>query len=371
MSTWAACFFTFWSICLSLFGRDRQSENDGHVPIPTTILPGNLFESDSILEVIIEGDISKLMRDRFDDAVKHPLKLTYKTAEDKQVTIPIEGKTRGHFRRTQGECIYTPLMLHFTKNDAVDNSIFSGQSKLKLVVPCRSDELIVKEWLAYKMYNLLTPQSFRVRLLSLTWKQSNKTKQEKPVYAFLLENEDEMATRNLSFSINRTQLSPTATDSTAFFRMAIFQYLIGNTDWSVQYMQNIKLITTDTNSVSIKPVTVPYDFDMSGWVNAPYGKPAPELLLASVKVRRFRGYCISNTSMYNETLKQFEDAKSSIYQILETNTQLSKKTITVQKEFLDQFYLTLSKRERLDRDLLYPCDKNGTGNVVIRGLNFE
>lgn len=371
MSTWAACFFTFWSVYLSLPGLDHQSQNYRRLLVTETKLPGNLFESDSILEVIIEGDINKLMRDRFDDAVKHPLKLTYTTDDGKQVIIPIEGKTRGHFRRTQGDCIYTPLMLHFNKNDSIDNSIFSGQSKLKLVVPCRSEELIIKEWLAYKMFNLLTPQSFRVRLLSVTWKQSNKTKQEKPVYAFLLENEDEMAARNQSFSIKRTQLLPTATDSTAFFRMAVFQYLIGNTDWSVQYMQNIKLITTDTNSVSIKPVTVPYDFDMSGWVNAPYGQPAPELLLASVKVRRFRGYCIPNTSMYNETLKQFEDVKSSIYELLETNTQLSKKTIAVQKEFLDQFYSTLSKRERLDRDLLYPCDKNGKGNVVIRGLNFE
>ncbi|WP_336517316.1 hypothetical protein [Pollutibacter soli] len=371
MSAWATCFLISWSISQLFFGVDKHLPN-GRKPIVTeTKSAGNLFESDSILEVVIEGDINKLLRDRFDDAVKHPLTLTYTTDDNKKVVVPIEAKTRGHFRRTQGDCTYPPLMLHFRKNDSTDNSIFNGQSKLKLVVPCRSEELIIKEWMAYKMYNLLTPQSFKVRLLNLQWKQSNKNKQEKPIYAFLLENEDEMAARNGSFSVKRNHLSPTATDSSAFFRMAIFQYLIGNTDWSIQYMQNIKLITTDTNSVSIRPVTVPYDFDMSGWVNAPYGKPAPELMLASIKTRRFRGYCIPNTSVYDETLKQFEDVKTSIYQLLETNAKLSQKTISVQKEFLDQFYTMLSKRDRLDRDLLYPCDKNGTGNVVIRGLNVE
>src|SRR5690349_16745909 len=213
MSAWATCFFIFWSISQSFISTEDHLQNDQKLILTEPKATGDLFASDSILEVVIEGDINKLMRDRFDDAVKHSLTLTYTSDDNKQVSVPIEAKTRGHFRRIQGDCTYPPLMLHFKKNDSTDNSIFNGQSKLKLVVPCRNEELIIKEWMAYKMFNLLTPQSFKVRLLSLTWKQSNKNKQEKPVYAFLLENEDDMAARNRSFSVKRNHLSPIATDS--------------------------------------------------------------------------------------------------------------------------------------------------------------
>lgn len=334
---------------------------------PLAALPvTDLFDNNELLNFSLEGDIKKLMRDRFDDAQRHPLILHYKNKDSIEYSIPVEAKTRGNFRRKLGNCQYPPVMLYFTPGDALDSSMFAGQQKLKLVMPCRSNEHVIKEWLAYQIYNLITPQSFRARLVQLKLKDNRKNDVDQ-VYAILLEDEDAMAKRNNSFSVTKQKLHPARTDSQAFYKMAIFEYMIGNTDWSVQYMQNIKLIVKDTSGTDV-PVVVPYDFDMSGWVDAPYAKPADELFLSSVKTRRFRGYCVSDIEVYRPVINQFLSVKSQIYSMVNSCSLLPAKTIRTQIEYLNSFYDMLGDPLKLKKDLLYPCDKNGTGNVVIKGL---
>jgi hypothetical protein len=332
----------------------------------TTFPATDLFESDELLNLSLEGDVKKLMRDRYDDAQRHPLTLSYKNSDSIGYAIRVEAKTRGNFRRKLGNCVYPPVMLYFIAGDSLNSSLFAGQQKLKLVMPCRSNEHIIKEWLAYRIYNLITPQSFRARLVKLRLKDSRKNEVDE-IYAILLEDEDAMAKRNNSFSVTRQKLHPLRTDSLSFYKMAMFEYLIGNTDWSVQYMQNVKLIVKDTSGNDV-PSVIPYDFDMSGWVDAPYAKPADELFLASVKTRRFRGYCVGDIELYRPVINQFLSVKSEIYTIVNSCTYLSTKTIRAQVEYLNSFYDILGDPLKLKRDLLYPCDKNGTGNVVIKGL---
>jgi hypothetical protein len=326
----------------------------------------DLFDNNELLSLSLEGDIKKLMRDRYDDAQRLPLMLRYKNSDSIGYSIPVEAKTRGNFRRKLGNCEYPPIMLYFTAGDSLNSSLFAGQQKLKLVMPCRSNEHIIKEWLAYQIYNLITPQSFRARLVQLKLKDSRKNEVNQ-IYAILLEDEDAMAKRNNSFSVTRQKLHPSRTDSQSFYKMVVFEYLIGNTDWSVQYMQNVKLIVKDTSGTDV-PAAVPYDFDMSGWVDAPYAKPADELFLASVKTRRYRGYCVSDVEVYRPVINQFLSVKSEIYSMVNSCSFLSTKTIRTQIEYLNSFYDIIGDPLKLKKNLLYPCDKNGTGNVVIKGL---
>jgi hypothetical protein len=342
--------------------RKEKHDHRGAAAFPAT----DLFDNNGLLNLSLEGDVKKLMRDRFDDAKRHQLILRYKNSDSIEHSIRIEAKTRGNFRRKLGNCEYPPIMLYFTGGDSLNSSLFEGQQKLKLVMPCRSNEHVIKEWLAYQIYNLITPQSFRARLVQLKLKDIRKNDVDQ-VFAILLEDEDAMAKRNNSFSVSRQKLHPSRTDSQTFYKMAMFEYLIGNTDWSVQYMQNIKLIVKDTSGTDL-PAVVPYDFDMSGWVDAPYAKPADELILASVKTRRFRGYCVNDIEMYRPVINQFLSVKPEIYSMVNSCSYLSAKTIRTQIEYLNSFYDILSDPLKLKRDLLYPCDKNGTGNVVIKGL---
>ena len=335
--------------------------------VADTITTTSLFEDTNVLNLTLAGEIKKLVNDRSDFAKQHPLLLKYKDVDSTIHVLPIRAKTRGNFRRKLGNCTYPPIMLYFTPGDSLASSIFAGQKKLKLVVPCRSNEHIIKEWLAYQLYNKLTPESFRARLVNIHVEDTKKSKQSEVIYGILLEDEDDMARRNSGFSVSKEKLQPTEMDSTSFFRMALFQYMIGNTDWSIQFMQNIKFIVSDTNNIKA-PVTVPYDFDMSGWVDAPYAKPAEALNLASVKTRRFRGYCVSDISAYTTVINYFISKKNEMYAVLDSTKLLSDKTLKAQRDYLDSFYKLLEDPVKLKKDLLYPCDKNGTGNVVISGL---
>src|SRR4029079_9361053 len=170
-------------------------------------------------------------------------------ASGNQLSVNSQARTRGHFRKTMGHCTYPPLLLQFAKSDALSSSVFKDQEKLKLVMPCVGDDYVVREWLVYQIYNLVTPKSFRARLVSVELNDKKKKKSTSPFYGILLEEDRQMATRNDDVLIKR-QLRPEQTDSTAFLKMAVFEYLVGNTDWSVQY-QNIKLVARDSLTIPI------------------------------------------------------------------------------------------------------------------------
>ena len=150
--------------------------------------------------------------------------------------------------------------------------------------------------------------------------------------------------------------------------MAMFEYLIGNTDWSLQYQQNIKLIARDSLSV---PYTVPYDFDHAGMVNAPYALPAEELQMRSVRERRYRGYCITDMKQFAETFALYNSLKNDIYKLYTSCQLLDAKSIKAATQYLDEFYNTINNEKKIASEFGYPCDKNGTGNVIIKGLKED
>ena len=328
----------------------------------------SLFESDDVFEIKISGNIKELLSDR--DKVSHfhhPMTLSYKKEDSSQVSLETEIRTRGHFRKMREHCGYPPLLIHFLKKDQLKATLFSEQDSLKLTMPCEGDEYVVHEWLVYKIYNLVTPKSFRARLVRVELEDTKNKKSSPPFYGILLEEESQLAKRNSSESI-RTKMRPEQTDPASFLTMAVFEYLIGNTDWSIQYLQNIKLLSQDPKAA---PVTVPFDFDLAGIVDAPYAKPAEELDMSSVRERRFRGYCVQDMKKFDSAISLFNRLKNDIYHLFEDCPLLSEKYRKSTSKYLDEFYSTINDARAMKKDFEYPCDKNGTGNVVIKGLRED
>lgn len=234
-------------------------------------------------------------------------------------------------------------------------------------MPCKGTQFVVYEWLVYRLYNVITPKSFRARLVKVKMVSSKNNKGPDPFYGILLEDEKQMAKRNGTISLKKGR-RPEQTDSSSFITMAVFEYMIGNTDWSVQFLQNIKLISADSNAV---PVTVPYDFDMAGIVNSPYARPADELKMYSVRERRYRGYCIQDLKKFDTVIEFYNKRKEDIYAIYTNCPLLDTKYVKSTIKFLDDFYSTINNPDALKKDFQYPCDPNGTGNVVIRGLKDD
>ncbi len=327
-----------------------------------------LFQSDSILELELMGNTRSLFNDREGEATYFKMELAYKNQEGKKIIHPLKVKTRGNFRRDKNNCFYPPLWLNFPKSKIPEGSVFNGQDKIKLVTPCRDQKFVIREYLAYRLYNLLSPHSFQARLVKVRYTDSVKGKTSDALYGILLEGKDEMAARNGAKIIKRKKIRPNKTDKSLFLKMATFQYLIGNTDWSIEYQHNVKLMVQEGN---LRPLPVPYDFDHAGIVDAPYAHPAPALQMASIQERRYRGYCVEDIAIFEETFAVFNAKKEAIYKLFQENQLLEKRYERSISKFLDEFYKTINSPKASKRAFLYPCDKNGTGKVIIRGLNVD
>ena len=79
--------------------------------------------------------------------------------------VDIRVRTRGNFRLEN--CQFPPLRVNFPAS-RVGGTVFDGQNGIKLVSHCRDraddEQNVIEEYLVYRSYNLLTDESFRVRL---------------------------------------------------------------------------------------------------------------------------------------------------------------------------------------------------------------
>jgi len=326
-----------------------------------------LFDSDELMEITLKGNLRDVVNDRTDIPKNFSLTLSYYKADSTEMAMPVQVRTRGHFRRMKENCAYPPLLIQFGKDGAQLNSVFREQRKLKLVMPCKGDEYIIREWLVYKIYNLVTPKSFRARLVKVRLEDARSKKQVNSFYGILLEEEKQMAKRNHAIAVE-LKLQPNQTQTDAFLTMTVFEYLIGNTDWSVQYLHNIKLLQPDSAAV---PITVPYDYDHAGIVNTPYALPAEELQLRSVRERRYRGYCIPDQKAFEPVIAKYNSLKKEIYDLYTSCALLDEKYRASTIKYLDEFYVTINNPKAWQKEFGYPCDKNGTGNIVIKGLRED
>ena len=363
MKVLVAIVLTFYSLTphLAKAQEEKQADNSSK-----NLIVQKLFEEEEVLEIVLKGDTRNLLKDRFDEAEYFPMKLVYTNADSEEVIHKLKVKTRGNFRRKRSNCFYPPLLLNFPKSNIPSGSVFSGQDKLKLVTACKGEKYVIREYLTYKLYNLVTDYSFKARLVRVVLEDTVRGKKSDSFYSIIIEDEDAMARRNGKEIKKIDQVKPRETDWGFFHKMAVFQYMIGNTDWSTQFRQNIKLLY----GMGIdKPITVPYDFDHAGIVGAPYALPPAELLLSSTKERRYRGFCLEGEEeVLNKTLDYFKELKPAIYKVYEDCPLLTTKYQKSTRKYLDNFYKTLDSKAKRKEAFGYPCLNNGTGNVIIKGL---
>ena len=326
--------------------------------------PQPLFDSEEVIDISIEGDVESLMKDRGNDPSFHVMKLHVQNAAMEE-SLDLRVRVRGNFRRLKKNCGTPPLKFNFKKHEAPEQSLFAGQPELKLVVPCQGEQYVVREYLTYKLYNLFTEYSFNVRLVRLTFDDSERGKISDPQYGFLIEDKHVMGSRNNAALIERENLRPEIVEQETFFRMTVFAYMIGNTDWSVQYLHNMEMLFLNDEKIH---VSVPYDFDLVGLVSSPYARPERALKLRSVRDRVYRGYCLDDLSVLNPTFAQFQELKPEIYRTITENTLLEDSYIDFATEYLDDFYEILNDPKEIKDEFSYPCKSYGTGNVVISGM---
>ncbi|HEX4372399.1 MAG TPA: hypothetical protein VHZ50_03745, partial [Puia sp.] len=144
------------------------------------------FKDTSILNLTIVTNTSRLFKNNKQGFVL-PAAAVTKLANGTDVNDRIQIEVRGHFRHDY--CYVPPLKVIFNYDKS---AVLSPLKSLKLVNECKIsnvyDQYILKEFVAYKIYNLISDMSFRVRLLNVNFVDSLGKKKPATVHSFLLED---------------------------------------------------------------------------------------------------------------------------------------------------------------------------------------
>ena len=325
--------------------------------MPGPAVDDRLFASHAIFGLTLEFDQGSVLSERKGASTYQPAVLTYAGAPGEQVRLEIEVRTRGRYRRQRGTCSFPPLRLNFVTRQA-RGTVFAKQDKLKLVTHCPSayEQLVLKEHLLYRAYNLLTDRSYRVRLVEITYVDSAQKRDPITRFAFFIEDKETMAERDGFVAMEEPKVDFAELAKADLNRLEVFQYMVGNTDWSAirgaddDCCHNTTPMRGDDGAV----VPVPFDFDLAGAVDAPYATPNPDLRIRNVRQRLYRGYCGPEAQL-ESTLQAFRARKEDIYALYRAEERLDSRRVGQMVDYLDEFYETIEDPSKVERRLIRSC----------------
>ena len=340
-------------LCAALRAPAQQDGQPPNSPQPPRPPHARLFDAPEALPLTLTADFNALSKDRGESKPEHAGVLSFGGPAGDSVALDVQLRTRGHFRLQRRTCDFPPLKVSFDKQQ-VKHTVFAGQGGLKLVVHCQDrdtyEQNLLQEYLLYRVFNLITEKSFRARLARVTY--LDRSGKAKPVtrYAFFIEDDDPMARREDAQVLEQKGLTQLDTEVAHTGLVAMFEYLIGNTDFSFAALHNIVMIRDSTGTV----FAVPYDFDWSGVVSASYAVPDPRLGIKSVRERLYRGYCRTPEQL-GPTIARFDDRKDSIYALFRSQEGLDPKRAEQTLRYFDDFYRTINDPRAANREFVRNC----------------
>jgi hypothetical protein len=322
-----------------------------------------LFQQEEPLVFTLAADFRAVNRDRELDSTKtFPAMLTVKGSAGGSADVPLQVtlQTRGNIRLKSTLCSFVPLRIDFAKK-SVNKTVFDGQSKLKLVTHCDEnptfDQYVLLEYLAYRLYNVMTPRSFRARLAKATYVDSRNGKTLSTHNAVFIEDEDDLARRMDGRAVALPRMQFKDLDQDALTLMAVFQYMIGNTDYSIYALHNVHQVQTPAKV--FYPII--WDFDITGLVDPRYAVPNQQLRseIASVRNRLYRGPC-RTMEEFEPTLDAFRAKQAEMQAAVASIPGLDSDHRRKATEYLEEFFTTLGRKDLAKRELVDKCKTGPT-----------
>jgi len=318
-----------------------------------------LFASHDILEVEIAAPFAMLADERPNEE-ETAGKFRYTAEDGTLVEFDVAVRTRGRLRRGKETCTFPPLRLNFKKSQTKD-TLFDKQDKVKLVTHCRNkarryEQAVIAEYLTYRIFSLLTDRSFSTRLMRVTYVPTDKGR-DMENYAILIESKDRLQKRldAKPMSIAKVEVSSIRPEDLNL--ASVFQFFIGNTDFSpVQTAPDEDCCHNQVLFVREGELSysVPYDFDQSGFVDAPHAFPNPRFRLKSVHERLYRGRCVNNEHL-PATLRLFRERRDDIENLIQDQPGLDKAKKRSMLGFVEEFYDTIDSPQQLQRNIVGKC----------------
>ena len=322
--------------------------------------PPKLFDDPSEMKITLSGPWSTIKKNLKKDDL-YPVQLGYTGADGQQHTIDAKVAPRGITRRLK-VCEFPPLKIHFDKKK-MKGTEFRGNKSLKLVTYCdnntKYEQYYVKEFLIYRIYNLFTEYSFRVKPLLIEYKDNDRDGNSITRFGFLIEDVDDVAKRNDLEELSLARVSYRQLDPVTTSKLSLFQFMIGNLDWAAtggpkkdSCCHNSRLIGAG-NELNPK-YGVPYDFDSSGLVNAHYAAPPDGLKVRHIRQRLYRGFCAFDDEM-PQTVALFNQKRPDIQALFENNEYLSDRTREDALDYIEDFYEILKDPKRFKKEITDKC----------------
>jgi hypothetical protein len=315
-----------------------------------------LFASTEPVTFSIAADFRTVQRDRNPESTRtYPATLVVARPDGTEASFPMQIRTRGHSRRRPTTCTFAPLRLEFA--DAAAGTLFEGQRTLKLGVHCREtpdyEQYVLREYAVYRIFNLLTPRSFRARLAKATYVGTDGTRSG-PHSALFIEDDDDVARRMEGRIADVMQTVFARVHHETISLLTLFEHMIGNTDFSMSALHNIRLVRTPANVL----YPIPYDFDYSGLVNTRYSVPDKRLKIASVRERLYRGPC-HNAAALEPFLARLREARPAILAVFDSVPGLDPRYQREAKAYLEQFFAQIDRPGDVKRMFIDGCNRAG------------
>ncbi len=321
------------------------------------VLARPLFADDSPLELTIEGPFRRLSRDGRERPERAGL-VRYRDAQGQEVVLDVEIRIRGKSRLEL--CSSPPLRLNFRRSQ-VSGTVFAGQNHLKLVTQCKKQDsyrdYLAQEYQIYRAFNALTDRSFRVRRVSVEYLDTDArrpTSFTEP--SFLIEEDWEVAERNDMQALEVESLEISDLDPRHTALLAVFQFMIGNTDWSSiravdgeDCCHNGKVISAP----DMGAIVIPYDFDQSGAINIPYAQPNPVLRIGSVRQRLYRGLCATNGEL-EWVIQRLNEQRAEVDGVFNSD-RVSERRRNWALDYLRESYEIINDPEQRNEEIVEAC----------------
>jgi hypothetical protein len=311
---------------------------------------GSFYDDQSVLHFTLVADFGQLRHDTRDDKAPYRTARIIYEEDGREVTVPVKIRPRGIWRRKT--CDMPPIRLNFGK-DSTHGTLFTKQNRMKLVVSCKnndeSEQYLLSEFQLYRVQNLLTPLSFKARLAHVIYIDAKRGDTLQTRYAFLGEEPEDAAKRLGGKPLAVKNATGDDLDEGSRAMFGVFEYFIGNTDFSVTQLHNVLLLRKDSVFDSAYPIA--RDFDWSGAVNARYAFPDYRLPIKRVTQRLMKGDCASKEA-FDMTFDIFRAKKDSIYALYRDSLSAGLKPDVVNQtlSYFDEFYSVINDpREAKDR----------------------
>lgn len=299
-----------------------------------------LFMADTPVELKIVGNYKVINKDRDTLSTKEYWgEVQIADGNGAELKIPVQLRTRGHYRLSSRNCAFVPLRLDFKKGE-VKGTVFDGQDKLKLVTHCNPnplyEEYMVREYLAYKVHNLVSPRSYRARMARVTYVDSATGTPVETRNGIFLEHEDDVAKRMEGEIVEIRRALFDDVDPNQILETAIVAAFLGHVDWSLAALHNVRLVRQPNGNL----MPVLYDLDFTGLVGTKYSIPDPRLGIRSVKERLYRGPCKEPEELA-QFFTPYRENKDAILKLYDDTPGLDGRYRNDAKAFLTQWFKML------------------------------